>query len=118
MRSTQEEDEAKEAEMKEKDIEKLVVRSGGKPLEDRPMPTPMLKKEEPKEREFVIRALKAGNWQLPPTDFLSQDQDNASSGDINASAAIIKRTLANFGIEVEMGEVSVGPTVTQYTMRP
>ena len=26
--------------------------------------------------------------------------------------------LANFGIEVEMGEVSVGPTVTQYTMRP
>lgn len=118
MRSTPEEDEAKEAEMRERDIERLVVKSGGKPLEDKPMPVPMPKKEEPKEREFVIKALKAGNWQLPPTDFLSQDQDNASSGDINASAAIIKRTLANFGIEVEMGEVSVGPTVTQYTMRP
>jgi S-DNA-T family DNA segregation ATPase FtsK/SpoIIIE len=120
MRSTPEEDEAKEQEMKEKDIEKLVVRSGGKPLQEQPMiAAPAAKKEEPpKEREFVIKALKAGNWKLPPTDFLSKDQDHASSGDINANAAIIKRTLANFGIEVEMGEVSVGPTVTQYTMRP
>src|SRR5205814_10700569 len=44
--------------------------------------------------------------------------DEAITGDINASANIIKRTLGNFGIEVEMGEVSVGPTVTQFTMRP
>lgn len=121
MRSTPEEDEAKEAEMKEKGMDKLVVKSGGKLLEDKPMQSaaPAPKKEEaPKEKEFVIKALKAGNWKLPPTDILSADQDHASSGDINANASIIKRTLANFGIEVEMGEVSVGPTVTQYTMRP
>jgi len=122
MRSTPEEDTAKEEEMRVKDIEKLVVKSGGKPLEERQMqlPTPApAKREEPaKEKEFVIKALKSGNWRLPPTDVLSADQDNASSGDINAAAAIIKRTLANFGIEVEMGEVSVGPTVTQFTMRP
>jgi S-DNA-T family DNA segregation ATPase FtsK/SpoIIIE len=119
MRSTIEEDAAKEEEMKSKDIEKLVVMSGGKPLEERPMPLPPppVKKEEP-SREFVVKALKSGNWRMPPTDILSVDQDHASSGDINANAAIIKRTLANFGIEVEMGEVSVGPTVTQYTMRP
>ena len=79
---------------------------------------PVFKKEETKQSEFGIRALKSGNWRTPPTEFLSEDQDHASSGDINASAAIIKRTLANFGIEVEMGEVSVGPTVTQFTMRP
>lgn len=118
MRSSESEDAAKEAEMKEKDIERLVVKSGGKPLEDRQMlPAALLQKPEEK-KEFVIKALKAGNWRLPPTEFLSSDQDHASSGDINASAAIIKRTLANFGIEVEMGEVSVGPTVTQFTMRP
>jgi len=32
--------------------------------------------------------------------------------------AIIKKTLADFGIDVEMGETKVGPTVTQYTLRP
>ncbi len=30
----------------------------------------------------------------------------------------IRRTLENFGIQVEMGETNVGPTVTQYTLRP
>ncbi len=30
----------------------------------------------------------------------------------------IKKTLENFGIPVEMGEYSVGPTVTQFTLRP
>jgi DNA segregation ATPase FtsK/SpoIIIE, S-DNA-T family len=123
MRSTPEEDEAKEQEMKVKDIERLVVKSGGKPLAehsfDRPGTTaPTPKKEEQSSKEFVIKALKSGNWRLPPTDILSADQDHASSGDINAAASIIKRTLSNFGIDVEMGEVSVGPTVTQFTMRP
>jgi len=31
---------------------------------------------------------------------------------------IIKRTLENFGIQVEMGEVNVGPSITRYTLRP
>jgi DNA segregation ATPase FtsK/SpoIIIE, S-DNA-T family len=70
------------------------------------------------EKEFVIKNLKRGKWTLPPLDILHKDQDEAITGDINASANIIKRTLGNFGIDVEMGEVSVGPTVTQFTMRP
>ncbi len=31
---------------------------------------------------------------------------------------IIKRTLENFGIQVEMDEVTVGPTVTRYALKP
>ncbi len=31
---------------------------------------------------------------------------------------IIKKALQNFGIEVEMSEVNIGPTVTQYTLKP
>jgi len=120
MRSTPEEEAAKEEEMKASDIQQLVVKSGGKTISELPMQVPaaapVVKKDE--TREFMVKAMKSGNWRVPPTDFLSVDQDHASSGDINATAAIIKRTLANFGIEVEMGEVSVGPTVTQYTMRP
>ena len=30
----------------------------------------------------------------------------------------IKRTLENFGISVDMGGTNVGPTVTQFTLRP
>lgn len=54
----------------------------------------------------------------PPFDLLQGDKGTPSSGDIRANANIIKRTLENFGIIVEMGEVSIGPTVTQYTLRP
>ena len=84
-------------EMSEKDIKDLVVKSGGKPIDERPMAVPAQAtkpKDEVKQSEFVIKALKSGNWRTPPTEFLSEDQDHASSGDINASAAIIKRTLA------------------------
>lgn len=54
----------------------------------------------------------------PPLELLQGDHGKPLSGDIRANANIIKRTLENFGILVEMGEVSIGPTVTQYTLRP
>lgn len=57
-------------------------------------------------------------YSLPPLDLLEEDRGTPSSGDIRANANIIKRTLENFGVDVEMGEVNVGPTVTQYTLKP
>lgn len=57
-------------------------------------------------------------YQFPSLDLLEGDRGLPSSGDIKANANIIKRTLQNFGIEVEMAEVNVGPTVTQYTLKP
>lgn len=53
-----------------------------------------------------------------PLDLLSDKIDRATSGDIESNILIIQRTLENFGISVEMGEVNVGPTVTQYTFKP
>ncbi|MBI2063769.1 MAG: DNA translocase FtsK 4TM domain-containing protein [Candidatus Yanofskybacteria bacterium] len=70
------------------------------------------------DKEFVIRASKSGKWVLPPIEILNSDKDQPRSGDINANVTIIKRTLSNFGIDVEMGEVSIGPAVTQFTLRP
>jgi len=55
---------------------------------------------------------------LPPLSLLSKSSGKASVGDIRARGNIIKQTLANFGIDVEMDEVSVGPTVTRYAMKP
>ncbi len=58
------------------------------------------------------------DWKLPQFDLLDDNKTDVDSGNIEVNVAIIKKTLADFGIEVEMGEVNVGPTVTQYTLRP
>ncbi len=111
-------------------VDNIVVKRGGeivdtnKPAlatgagQTKAQPIAKAAKVDMTDKEFVIKHLKRGKWNLPPLELLRRDQDEAITGDINASANIIKRTLGNFGIEVEMGEVSVGPTVTQFTMRP
>lgn len=54
----------------------------------------------------------------PPLDLLETDRGKAGVGDIKANSNIIKRTLQNFGIDVEMDEVSIGPSVTRYSLKP
>jgi S-DNA-T family DNA segregation ATPase FtsK/SpoIIIE len=54
----------------------------------------------------------------PPLSLLEKDQGKPGVGDIKANANIIKRTLQNFGIAVEMDEVSIGPSVTRYALKP
>ena len=86
-------------------------------------------KEEPQERketrkndeeEFVVSPRRKGGaeFHLPSIDLLEKETGKPDSGDIVSSANIIKRTLQNFSIDVEMGEVNVGPTVTQFTLKP
>jgi len=73
------------------------------------------------EKEELIAPLShppLTDYKFPPLELLEQDKGSPSSGDIRIAAGIIQKTLENFGIEVEMGEVHVGPTVTQYTLRP
>lgn len=57
-------------------------------------------------------------YEPPPLSLLSGDKGKPDVGDIKANANIIKRTLQNFGITVEMDEISVGPTVTRYALKP
>jgi S-DNA-T family DNA segregation ATPase FtsK/SpoIIIE len=54
----------------------------------------------------------------PPINLLGEDKGKPGVGDVKANANIIKRTFLNFGISVEMDEVSVGPTVTRYAIKP
>jgi S-DNA-T family DNA segregation ATPase FtsK/SpoIIIE len=54
----------------------------------------------------------------PPLSLLEKDKGKAVVGDINANKNIIKRTLQNFGIDVEMDEISIGPSVTRYALKP
>lgn len=53
-----------------------------------------------------------------PISLLEHDRGKPGVGDIKANANIIKRTLQNFGIHVEMDEVSIGPSVTRYALKP
>lgn len=57
-------------------------------------------------------------WVLPTVDLLEASSGQARGGNVEEMAAIIQKTLRNFGIEVELGTVQTGPTVTQYTFRP
>jgi len=58
------------------------------------------------------------DWKFPSLDLLEDAKTKVDSGNIEVNVAIVQKTLNDFGVEVEMGEVNVGPTVTQYTFRP
>ncbi len=59
-----------------------------------------------------------GEYTPPPLSLLERDKGRPGVGDIKANANIIKRTLANFGINVELDEISIGPSVTRYAIKP
>jgi S-DNA-T family DNA segregation ATPase FtsK/SpoIIIE len=122
----EEEEEIKEKPMpaKELKVEKLLFKEK--------LPAINLNKKEALEKEKTQEAIsekdilqkklmaqqKEFGFPLPPIDLLEKEKEKPTSGDIRVNSAIIKRTLENFGIPVEMSEVFVGPTVTQYTLKP
>ncbi len=57
-------------------------------------------------------------WQPPPMDLLEVSTSKATSGNIAKNVDVVQKTLRDFGIEVGMGDVNIGPTVTQYTFKP
>ena len=57
-------------------------------------------------------------WKLPPTSILEKGSGRASGGDTKLNASVIEKTLVNFGIGSEVVDINVGPTVTQYALRP
>lgn len=61
---------------------------------------------------------KDATWEYPPIDLLKELDEVADPGNIYKNAEAIQKCLATFGIEVGLGDANVGPTVTQYTMKP
>jgi DNA segregation ATPase FtsK/SpoIIIE, S-DNA-T family len=53
-----------------------------------------------------------------PIKLLDDKKSKPTSGDIKLGQERIHNTLENFNIPVEMDAVQVGPTVTQYTLKP
>jgi S-DNA-T family DNA segregation ATPase FtsK/SpoIIIE len=63
-----------------------------------------------------------GNYALPPLDFLQYPDANAkpteSKEELMANARLMQQTLAQFDIEVALGDITKGPTITRYELHP
>ncbi|MCX6890235.1 MAG: DNA translocase FtsK [Verrucomicrobia bacterium] len=63
-----------------------------------------------------------GDYKLPPMDFfLHPDltvKPTESKEELMANARLMQQTLAQFDIEVSLGDITKGPTITRYELHP
>ena len=63
-----------------------------------------------------------GNYQLPPMEFLQHAdmtlRPTESKEELMANARLMQQTLAQFDIEVQLGDITKGPTITRYELHP
>ena len=82
--------------------------------DEEPRDKPKVKPEE----KVALTMASDPDWEFPSLDLLSKKKRPADPGDVNHNAEIIRNTLAEFNINVEMEGVNIGPKVTQYTLKP
>lgn len=70
------------------------------------------------EEKTALVVVSDPNWKAPSIDLLEKKQSPADAGDVQQNAQIIKDTLNEFNIDVDMEGANIGPKVTQYTLRP
>lgn len=101
----------------EEEEEKRVFKTKNLNREEEAPPDEEEEKEKDKE-EISLKPPKKIDYKFPSLDLLFISKTKPTSGDIKSNAETIRETLMNFGIEAEMGEIRVGPTVTQYSLKP
>ncbi len=70
------------------------------------------------EAQSALVSVNDPNWKAPSLDLLEKKQSPADAGDVQHNAQVIKDTLGEFSIDVEMEGANIGPKVTQYTLKP
>ena len=76
------------------------------------------KQDKVAEEQAALVSVNDPNWQPPSIELLEKKQSPADAGDVQQNAQIIRDTLGEFNIEVEMEGANIGPKVTQYTLKP
>lgn len=76
-----------------------------------------------KPKPIAVAAAPAiGNYQMPSMDFLQMPDHSLkpteSKEELMANARLMQSTLAQFGIEVALGDITKGPTITRYELHP
>ena len=100
----------------DEDIEKMEENEGESPAPEHEPVITMFNRTSNATGSGIVNF--DGEYDAPPLSILGADKGKPGVGDIKANANIIKRTFQNFGINLEMDEVSVGPTVTRYAVKP
>ena len=72
------------------------------------------------ESKTPAKAVDFGTWDFPSIQLLNkiEHKNLVSPEEIEEKSILIQRTFLQFGIDVEMEEECVGPTVIQYRLRP
>lgn len=72
------------------------------------------------ESRVKQQALDFGTWDFPSVKLLNEiiHKNLVSPEEIEEKSLMIQKTFLQFGIDVEMEEECVGPTVIQYRLRP
>jgi S-DNA-T family DNA segregation ATPase FtsK/SpoIIIE len=93
-------------------------------IADGSVPPAAKPKAAPKKRKPLTVAATPiiGNYQLPPLDFLQHPdltvKPTESKEELMANARLMQQTLAQFEIEVSLGDITKGPTITRYELHP
>ena len=94
----------------------ITIADGSAPA---PRPKPAPRKPKPMT---VASVPMIGNYQLPSLDFLQHAdmtvKPTESKEELMANARLMQQTLAQFDIEVSLGDITKGPTITRYELHP
>ena len=82
------------------------------------------KKEKPAE-EFTVSedsmTSSVADYQMPPIEILKEAKVSSSTnsqGELRTTAQLLIDTLDSFGVSAEITDISQGPTVTRYELKP
>lgn len=89
-------------------------------------PVPVAKPKPAPKRPKPVKVAatpQIGNYRLPPLDYLQVPETTIrpsaeSKEELMANAQLMKNTLAQFDIEVALGDITKGPTITRYELHP
>lgn len=77
-----------------------------------------MEKQSEDAQQSALTIAQDPNWKFPSIDLLEKKQSPADAGDVKHNAQVIKDTLGEFSIDVDMEGANIGPKVTQYTLKP
>jgi len=79
-------------------------------------------KTKAKESRIQLELISPGEYQLPPISLLEDIHAGApkvaSADDLRRNGEILKNTLNEFGVEVEVVNITRGPVITRYELQP
>ncbi len=93
------------------------------PKPEAPIKITGLTRSRPRKKPLTVASTPMiGNYVLPSFDFLQHPdltvKPTESKEELMANARLMQQTLAQFDIEVSLGDITKGPTITRYELHP